>query len=63
MSKLGSSVDRHEQVELAFPGVHLGDIDGEVAWRVTLELGAQRLVAVCLRQPREAMALEAAVPG
>src|ERR1700712_5145712 len=59
--KLGSSVDRHEEVELAFASVHLGDVDVEVADRVALELRAQWLVTIDLGQPRDAMALEAAV--
>ncbi len=43
--ELGRPVDRHEQVQPAFLGVHLGDVEVEVAERVALELGAQRLVA------------------
>lgn len=36
--ELGGPVDRHEQVKPAFFGVHLGNIDVDVADRVTLEL-------------------------
>ena len=59
--ELGGSVDRHEEVELAFLGANLGDIDVEVADRVGLELALVRCVAIDLRQPRDAVALQAAM--
>jgi hypothetical protein len=57
--ELGGPVDRNEEVELSLLGPHLGDVDVEEADRVALELRAQRLVAVGLGQPRDAMTLEA----
>lgn len=59
--ELGSSVNRHQKVELAFLGSHLGDIDVEIADRVAFELGALWLVAVNVGQPRDAVALKAAM--
>jgi len=59
--ELGGPVDCYEQVELSLGGPHLGDVDVEEADRVALELRAQRLVAVGLGQPRDAMTLEATV--
>jgi hypothetical protein len=45
------------------PGIctHLCDVDVEVADRVALELLLRRLVALDIRQPADAMTLEAAV--
>ena len=59
--ELGGAVDGDEQVELAFFGPHLGDVDVEVADRVALELLLRRLVALDLRQPADAVALQAAM--
>ena len=59
--ELGGSVDRHEQVELAFFGADLGDVDVEVTDRIGLELLLARFVAFDFRQPRNAMTLQAAV--
>ena len=61
--ELGGAVDGHEQVELAFGGLHLGDVDVEVADRVALELLLGRLVAFDLRQAADAVALQAAMQG
>ena len=41
--ELGGPVDRHEKVELALFGSHLGNIDVEIANRISLELGASGL--------------------
>jgi hypothetical protein len=57
--ELGRAVDRDQQVEPALLGSQLGEVDVEVADRVALELGSLRLVAVCVGQPRDAVALEA----
>jgi hypothetical protein len=48
-------------VELALFGSDLGDIDVEAADRLGAELALVRLVAVDLRQTRDAEALEAAM--
>ena len=55
--ELGRAVDRDQQVELALLGPDLGDVDVEEADRVMLELGAPRLVALCVGQARDAVAL------
>jgi hypothetical protein len=59
--ELGRAVDRNQQGELALLGPQLGEVDVEVADGVALELGAPRLVAVCVGQARDAVALKAAV--
>ena len=59
--ELGGSVDRDEQVKLALFGANLGDVDVEVADRVALELPLGGLLAFDPGQPRNAMALQAAV--
>ena len=59
--ELGRAVDGHEQVKLALLGADFGDVDMEEADRVALELGALRLVTVGVGQPRDAVALQAAM--
>ena len=59
--ELGGAVDGDEQVELAFGGSHLGDVDMEVADRIGLELLLGGLVAFDLRQAADAVALQAAM--
>ena len=59
--ELRSPVDGNKEVELALLRPDLGDVDMEVADGVALELGAARLVAIGVRQPADAVALEAAV--
>jgi len=61
--ELGGAVDRDEQVELAFLGSDLGNIDVEVADWVRLELLLCRLVAGHVGQPADAVALKAAMQG
>jgi hypothetical protein len=73
--ELRGPVNGDEEVEPAFLGVHLGDVDvGKArpatgsrdvpsADRVALELGAPRLVAIGLRQAGDAVALETAMQG
>ena len=58
--ELAGTVDRHEEVQLALLGAHLGDVDVEEPDRVGLE-GLPRLRSFDLRQPADLMALEAAV--
>jgi hypothetical protein len=55
--ELGGPVDRHEQVEPAFLGTDLGNVDVEVADRISLELALVRLVALHLWQAGDAVAL------
>ena len=59
--ELAGAVDGHEQIELAFSGVHLGEVDVEEADRVGLELAFGLFFAVDLGQPGDAVALQAAV--
>jgi len=55
--ELGCAVDGDQQIELALLGSDFREVDGEVADRVALELGASRLVALGVGQPRDAVAL------
>src|ERR1700709_25673 len=48
--KFTRTVDADEQIELAFGGLHLGDIDVKEADRVALEALSLRLVALNVRQ-------------
>jgi transposase len=59
--ELAGAVDADEQVELAFGGLHLGDVDVEEADRVTLEELPLGFVALDVRQTGDAVSLEAAV--
>ena len=59
--ELAGAIDAHEQVELAFGGLHLGDIDVEEADRVTLEELPLGFVALNVRQTGDAVPLEASV--
>jgi|SRR6478672_6464476 hypothetical protein len=61
--KLRRSIDRHEQIELALPGANLGNVDVEVADRIALEGLFGGLVTADLRQPADAVTLEAAMQG
>jgi len=61
-SELGSAVDGHKEIELAFGGAYLGQVDMEVADRIALELLPSRLVAAFhLRQAADAMPLQTAM--
>ena len=59
--ELARAVDSHEEVELALLGPDLGNVDVEEANRVALEPGARRLVPIGVRQPADAVALQAAM--
>ena len=52
-----------EQIELAFGGLHLGDVDVEVADRVALELSLGRLLTLDLGQAADPVALQTAMQG
>ncbi len=56
--ELAGAVDGDEQVELALLGAQLGDVDVEEADRVGLER-LSRLRSLDVRQPADAVALEA----
>src|SRR4051812_16417708 len=58
---LGGPVHGHEEVQLAFLGANLGNIDVEVADGIALERLLGGFVAGDLRQSADAMALKASV--
>lgn len=53
--------DSDEHVQLALLGPDLGNVDVEVADRVALEFPLRRFVALDIREPADAMALQAAM--
>ena len=59
--ELRSSVDGHEEVELALSGPHLGQVDVEEADRIAVELLPPGLVTFHLGQTADAMAFETTV--
>lgn len=61
VATLGRPVNSYEEVELALGGLHLVDVDVEVADEVTLELFLGGLVAFDLGPSRDAVALQAAM--
>lgn len=61
--ELAGAVDGHDQVELSFSCLRFGNVDVEEADGIALELLSLRLVAVHLRQARDAVALEAPMQG
>jgi resolvase-like protein len=58
--ELAGAIDGDVEVELAFSGLQLSDVDVEIADRISLELLLRRLAAIDLRQSADAVALEAA---
>ena len=56
--ELGGPIYRDIEVEFAFGGLHLSQIDVKIADCVGLELLSRRLVAIHLRQSRNSMALQ-----
>lgn len=59
--KLACAINACEQVELAFSSLNLGDVYVEETDRIALELLTLWLVTLHIRQPRDAMTLEAAM--
>ena len=59
--ELGVAVDGHQQVELALFRADFGDVDVEVADRISLELLAPGAVALHVRQTRDPMPLQTTV--
>lgn len=57
--KLANAINAHEQLELAFSGRNLGNVDMKEADGVALELLTLWLVTFHIRQPRDAVALKA----
>ena len=60
--ELAGAINGHIEVELAFGGLNLSDVDVEISNWISLELFLRRLAAFDLRQPADAVALEAAMP-
>ena len=60
-SELGRSVNRDKEIQLAFGGLHLGDIDVKITNRVGFEFLLDRLVALDIWQSGYAVALQAPV--
>jgi hypothetical protein len=57
--ELAGAVDAHEQVEFAFGGLHLSDIHVEEADQLAFEALPLWLVALDVRQARDAVSLKA----
>lgn len=57
--ELAGAVNGDEEIELSFPSLHSGNVDVKEADGIALEPLSFRLVAVHLRQARDAVALEA----
>ncbi len=60
-SELRSAVDGHKEIELAFGGAYLGQVDMEVADRIALELLPSGLAAFRFWKPADAMPLQTAM--
>jgi hypothetical protein len=61
--ELRGPIDCNDEIELALSGSDLGDVDMEIADRIDLELALGRGFAFDLGQPRDPMALQAAMQG
>ena len=61
--ELAGAIDGDVEVELAFSGLELSNVDVEVADRVSLELFLRRPAAFDLRQSADTVALETAMQG
>jgi hypothetical protein len=59
----GRPVNAHKEIEIAFSRLHLGNIDVKEPDGVALERLALGLVAIDIRQPRDAMSLQATMQG
>src|SRR5665213_1371517 len=61
--ELAGAIDGNVEVELAFGGLDLREVDVKIADRISLELFLRRLVAFDLRQSADAVALKTAMQG
>ena len=61
--QLAGAIDGDVEVELAFSGLDLSDVDVEIADWISLELFLRRLAAFDLRQSADTVALKAAMQG
>lgn len=61
--ELAGAIDGDVEVELAFSGLELSNVDVEIADRISLELSLRRLTPFDLRQSADAVALQTAMRG
>ena len=61
--KLAGPLNPHEHVQLAFGGLHFGDVDVKEADRVAFEELTLRLVPLDVRQAGDAVSLQTTVQG
>ena len=61
--ELAGAIDSDIEIELAFSGLELSDVDMEIADRISLELFLRGLAAFDLWQSADAVALKAAMQG
>ncbi len=61
--EFGGAVHGYEQVQLAFFGAHLGDVDVGIANGIGLELLPRRLCSFDFWQPADVVMLEEAMKG
>ena len=61
--ELAGTINGYIEVELAFSGLDLGDVDVEIADRVSLELFLRRFATFDLRQSADTVTLKAAMQG
>lgn len=59
--EFGRSINRHKQIELTLGGLHLRNVDVEIADRIAFELLLRQLVAFHIWQARNAVALQASM--
>jgi hypothetical protein len=60
---IDGNVEVELEVELAFSGLDLSEVDVEIANQISLELFLRRLAAFDLRQSADAVALKTAMQG
>ena len=61
--ELAGTINGYIEVELAFSGLDLGDVDVEIADRIRLELFLRRFATLDLRQSADTVTLKAAMQG
>ena len=61
--ELRGPIDGDKEIEPALRGAYFGDVDVAVADRVGLELALYALAVLDVRQPRDAVPLQAAMQG
>ena len=61
--ELAGTINGYIEVELAFSGLDLGDVDVEIADRISLELFLRRFATLDFRQSADTVTLKAAMQG